>query len=63
MTTTLPSTCIGAHCGISMSKVLESLKDEASIGAVEYVLIAAGVSVVLIATVNSLGANLTATER
>jgi Flp pilus assembly pilin Flp len=46
-----------------MSKVLKSLKDEAGIGAVDYVLIAVGVSVVLIATGNSLGANLTAMER
>jgi len=46
-----------------MSRVLKPLKDEARIGAVEYVLIAVGVSVVLIATVNSLGANLTAMER
>jgi pilus assembly protein Flp/PilA len=43
-----------------MSKVLTFLKDEAGVTAIEYGLIAAGISVVIIATVNAIGANLNA---
>ena len=43
-----------------MSKVLTFLKDEAGVTAIEYGLIAAGISVVIIATVNAIGVNLNA---
>ena len=41
-----------------MSKVLAFLKDESGATAIEYGLIAAGISVVIIATVNSIGSTL-----
>jgi pilus assembly protein Flp/PilA len=41
-----------------MSKVLVFLKDESGTTAIEYGLIAAGVAVVIIATVNAIGVNL-----
>ncbi|HEY7230403.1 MAG TPA: Flp family type IVb pilin [Pseudolabrys sp.] len=41
-----------------MSKVVAFLKDEAGATAIEYGLIAAGISVVIIAAVNSVGTNL-----
>ena len=44
-----------------MSKVLAFLKDEAGATAIEYGLIAAGISVVIIATVNALGTTLNGT--
>jgi pilus assembly protein Flp/PilA len=44
-----------------MSKVLAFLKDEAGATAIEYGLIAAGISVVIIATVNAIGTTLNGT--
>jgi pilus assembly protein Flp/PilA len=44
-----------------MSKVLAFLKDEAGATAIEYGLIAAGISVVIIATVNTIGTTLNGT--
>ena len=41
-----------------MSKVFAFLKDELGATAIEYGLIAAGISVVIIATVNSIGTTL-----
>ena len=41
-----------------MSKVVAFLKDESGATAIEYGLIAAGISVVIIATVNAIGTNL-----
>ena len=41
-----------------MSKVVAFLKDESGATAIEYGLIAAGISVVIIATVNAVGSNL-----
>jgi pilus assembly protein Flp/PilA len=43
-----------------MSKVFAFLKDESGATAIEYGLIAAGISVVIIATVNAIGTNLNA---
>jgi len=43
-----------------MPKVLAFLKDESGATAIEYGLIAAGISVVIIATVNAIGSNLNA---
>ena len=40
-----------------MSKVFAFLKDESGATAIEYGLIAAGISVVIIATVNTIGLN------
>ena len=42
-----------------MSKVFAFLKDESGATAIEYGLIAAGISVVIIATVNTIGSQLT----
>ena len=44
-----------------MSKVLAFLKDEAGATAIKYGLIAAGISVVIIATVNTIGTTLNGT--
>jgi pilus assembly protein Flp/PilA len=44
-----------------MSKVLAFLEDEAGATAIEYGLIAAGISVVIIATVNAIGTTLNGT--
>ena len=44
-----------------MSKVYAFLRDEAGATAIEYGLIAAGISVVIIATVNGLGTQLNTT--
>jgi len=41
-----------------MSKVFAFLRDESGATAIEYGLIAAGISVVIIATVNSIGSTL-----
>ena len=41
-----------------MSKVFAFLKDESGATAIEYGLIAAGISVVIIATVNTIGSQL-----
>jgi pilus assembly protein Flp/PilA len=43
-----------------MSRVFTFLKDESGATAIEYGLIAAGISVVIIATVNAIGTNLNA---
>jgi pilus assembly protein Flp/PilA len=43
-----------------MSKVVAFLKDESGATAIEYVLIAAGISVVIITAVNLIGTNLNA---
>ncbi|MFZ0094155.1 MAG: Flp family type IVb pilin [Pseudolabrys sp.] len=43
-----------------MSKVLAFLKNESGATAIEYGLIAAGISVVIIATVNAIGTTLNA---
>ena len=43
-----------------MAKVFSFLKDESGATAIEYGLIAAGISVVIIATVNAIGTNLNA---
>jgi pilus assembly protein Flp/PilA len=43
-----------------MSKVVAFLKDDSGATAIEYGLIAAGISVVIIATVNAIGTNLDA---
>jgi pilus assembly protein Flp/PilA len=54
------SHCIKAqlHGVRQMSKVFAFLKDESGATAIEYGLIAAGISVVIIATVNAIGTNL-----
>jgi pilus assembly protein Flp/PilA len=44
-----------------MSKFIAFLKDEAGATAIEYGLIAAGISVVIIATVNAIGTTLNGT--
>jgi pilus assembly protein Flp/PilA len=41
-----------------MSRVLAFLKDESGATAIEYGLIAAGISVVIIATINTIGSTL-----
>jgi len=41
-----------------MSKLVAFLKDDSGATAIEYGLIAAGISVVIIATVNAIGTNL-----
>ena len=41
-----------------MSKILAFLKDDSGATAIEYGLIAAGISVVIIATVNTIGSTL-----
>jgi pilus assembly protein Flp/PilA len=46
---------------MQMSKVLSFLKDESGATAIEYGLIAAGISVVIITAVKSVGSNLSAT--
>jgi pilus assembly protein Flp/PilA len=46
------------HGGCVMSKVFAFLKDESGATAIEYGLIAAGISVVIIATVNAIGSSL-----
>lgn len=46
---------------MQMSKVFSFLKDESGATAIEYGLIAAGISVVIIAAVKSVGSNLTTT--
>jgi pilus assembly protein Flp/PilA len=46
---------------MQMSKVLSFLKSESGATAIEYGLIAAGISVVIIAAVQSVGGNLNAT--
>jgi pilus assembly protein Flp/PilA len=46
---------------MQMSKVFAFLKDESGATAIEYGLIAAGISVVIIAAVNSVGSSLTST--
>jgi pilus assembly protein Flp/PilA len=46
---------------MQMSKVFAFLKDESGATAIEYGLIAAGISVVIIAAVKSVGSNLTTT--
>ena len=43
-----------------MSKLFTFLKDESGATAIEYGLIAAGISVVIIATVNAIGTNINA---
>jgi pilus assembly protein Flp/PilA len=43
---------------MQMSKVFAFLKDESGATAIEYGLIAAGISVVIIATVNAIGSSL-----
>ena len=43
-----------------MSRILAFLKDESGATAIEYGLIAAGISVVIIATVNTIGSTLNA---
>lgn len=43
-----------------MSKIFSFLKDESGATAIEYGLIAAGISVVIIATVNAIGSTLNA---
>jgi pilus assembly protein Flp/PilA len=45
---------------VQMSKVVAFLKDESGATAIEYGLIAAGISVVIIATVNAIGTSLNA---
>ncbi|HEY7229413.1 MAG TPA: Flp family type IVb pilin [Pseudolabrys sp.] len=44
-----------------MSRLIAFLKDEAGVTAIEYGLIAAGISVAIIAVVNSLGSSLNST--
>ena len=46
---------------MSMSRIVAFLKDESGATAIEYGLIAAGISVVIIAAVQSVGSNLNAT--
>ena len=48
------------HWECVMPRVLAFLKDELGATAIEYGLIAAGISVVIIATVNAIGTNLNA---
>jgi pilus assembly protein Flp/PilA len=53
--------CLGNRKGVRlMSKVFAFLKDESGATAIEYGLIAAGISVVIIATVNAIGSTLNA---
>ena len=47
--------------GTQMFKVLSFLKDEAGATAIEYCLIASGISIVIIASVNAIGATLETT--
>jgi pilus assembly protein Flp/PilA len=51
---------VSSHGVCQMSKVFAFLKDESGTTAIEYGLIAAGISVVIIATVNAIGVNLNA---
>ena len=44
-----------------MSKVIQFIRDESAATAIEYGLIAAGISIAIIATVNGLGTQLNAT--
>jgi pilus assembly protein Flp/PilA len=44
-----------------MSRFLAFLKDDSGATAIEYGLIAAGISIVIISTVNAIGSNLNAT--
>ena len=44
-----------------MSKLFAFLKDESGATAIEYGLIAAGISIVIIASVNAIGSNLNVT--
>jgi len=46
---------------IEMSKLVKFLRDESGATAIEYGLIAAGIAVVIIAAVQSVGTNLTGT--
>jgi pilus assembly protein Flp/PilA len=50
----------GSTGACQMSKVIAFLKDESGATAIEYGLIAAGISVVIIATVNAIGSSLNA---
>jgi len=43
-----------------MNRILAFLKDESGVTAIEYGLIAAGISVVIIGTVNAIGSSLNA---
>ena len=52
---------IAFNAGLHMSKFVAFLKDESGATAIEYGLIAAGISVVIIAAVQSVGSNLNAT--
>jgi pilus assembly protein Flp/PilA len=51
---------IGSKGVRTMSKVMAFFKDESGATAIEYGLIAAGISVVIIATVNAIGSTLNA---
>jgi pilus assembly protein Flp/PilA len=50
--------CIGPHGACHMSRVFAFLKDESGASAIEYGLIAAGISIVIIASVNAIGSTL-----
>jgi pilus assembly protein Flp/PilA len=51
----------GDKPGVTMRKIIQFLTDESGATAIEYGLIAAGISVAIIATVNSLGTQLNTT--
>jgi pilus assembly protein Flp/PilA len=59
--------CLGASNGVSnvwrcrMLKAFAFLKDESGATAIEYCLIAAGISIVIIASANAVGTSLTST--
>ena len=50
-----------ATWSVHMSKVFAFLKDESGATAIEYGLIAAGISIVIVASVNSVGSTLNGT--
>jgi pilus assembly protein Flp/PilA len=56
--TTVSSSRIRPHGACQMSSVFRFLKDESGATAIEYGLIAAGISIVIIASVNAIGTNL-----
>jgi pilus assembly protein Flp/PilA len=52
---------LGDKSGVTMRKIIQFLADESGATAIEYGLIAAGISVAIIAVVNGLGTQLNTT--
>ena len=50
--------CSGAHEGKTMKRITRFWRDESAATAIEYGLIAAGISIAIIVAVNGLGSNL-----